>query len=177
MTERKDGVVTSPLQEAKQLGEEFREVPMADVLIDVFFEHADPKSFRIDQSYDEKEILARYKSEEFDALLVLGSFGNREVYFEIFSGSSGLGKKIDFERIAIFRAGQKETGTWAEGRGYQQTFNIRAEFDDLYLPSRKTEWVFGVYGEIAQKTNERYLLRQPIFWPTESAPEPDRTPK
>lgn len=173
------GAESVKLGEVTQICEEFKEIPMADILVEVFLEHADPESFRIGKDFTGKEILANPKRKGFDASLKLSQCHDR-VDLEIFDGSTEMFPTEDLNKrwcctIAILHAGQKETGTWAYGSGYEQTYGIRARFiSDLLLPSERAKWVFEVFEEIARKTNEQYSLNQPSFYSDETIPEPVR---
>jgi hypothetical protein len=168
------------LEKVTQICQELKEIPMADILVDIFLEHADPESFRIGRDFTGEQILADPKGEKIDASLMLSRCLNR-VDLEIFDGSTRAFPTEDLNKrycctIGFLYAGQKTTGTWSCAGGYEQTYGIMARFiGDLILPSERAKWVFELFDEITQKTNERYSLNQPRFYlDDETIPEPAR---
>jgi len=164
------GAKPENLEEVNKLCREFKEIPMADILVEAFLEQADPESFLIGKGFDGKEIAANPQRADLHVSMKISRLHDR-VDLEIFDGSTQIFLQAeDWDkpwggRIAWLIAGQKDTGTWAAGKGYEHTYGIMARLiDDLKFPSERAQWVLEVIGGIVKKTNERYSLNQPKFF-------------
>lgn len=168
-------------EDVARICEEFKEVPLADVLVDIFLKEADAETFRIgEDEWGKREILADVKGKEFPASLRIRNVGKDSVDLEIYDNEMKeipVSGNVFCQEIVTFSAMEVKEGTWVFDKGDRYTYGIHVRFYSfgLTLPSDRGAWALGVVSDLAKRASELHasIGKQPRFYlSTEPRPEP-----
>lgn len=166
--------------QAEVLLANFSEIPLANVLVELFREVADPQTFRAALQKGGLIIYAQIKygdvvhSVSLGMSQILGKFD--QVILRVYAGPLRLVPASGFENttcpnIVSVSAGALKTGAWLKNRGNKMTHGIVVSFSKgfICLPSQGGKWLFSFLNRLAQLANEFHLdiNQQPEFWELE----------
>lgn len=177
-------------KEAEKISSDFLNVPMADVLVELFTEVGDSRTFRFRKMPYKCTIYAGAERGDAKGSLTLEKVSGKFkwVTLRIYSGpleqipEPGSINADCLEMVSV-SAGPTKTGIWKPGKGNQITYAILVhQRGTISLPTQSGKWFFTVLYRLAQLANEFHLnlSGQPKFWENEGRFEergqPDNLP-